>query len=504
MRRHERMFNIGRCLLSSIMNLKKYGFVVVLVILILATAVRLWGINSESYWLDETISIKQAQENYGTTIALIKNDVNLPLYVSVLHFWVKLFGISESSSRSLSLLFGVLSVGMAYLLGRKLFSERVAILASLFMSLSPLMIYYSQETRGYSLFVFLTLVSFYFFVSYLEKKNNANLVAYVIFSLFLIYTHLFAFLVIVVQNVYILYINSFRIKALLSWFVGQAVLLVCFLPWFSILLNQIANSTRSTMWIATPTSKIVAFTFLDFFGDTLAIVLFIIVMIFFFVTGNYQTVDCKKLILPLSWLILPFVLIVTYSVIFSSLYATRYLLFTLPALYLLFAVFVDKLNPKHAILSRIIICALIISSSIAIVDQVNRTDKDDWRSVSAYIKQNVQKDEVIFIDPFYHQEPFAYYYDRDCFNQVYIPSCDYNKHRIVSLDWKAQCCNATTKLTALDGINQLGYYRDKKIWIVSVRPELYDENNSLFDYFKSYKKITAYKEFGDIKLYRME
>jgi len=91
------------------------------------------------------------------------------------------------------MIFGVLSVGMTFLLARRLFSDEVAIVSALLMCLSPIMIYYSQEARLYSLFVLLTLVSFYFFINYLEKKSRANLIAYIFFSLLFIYTQLFAF-----------------------------------------------------------------------------------------------------------------------------------------------------------------------------------------------------------------------------------------------------------------------------------------------------------------------
>ncbi|MCX6706962.1 MAG: glycosyltransferase family 39 protein [Candidatus Woesearchaeota archaeon] len=141
------------------MDIKKYSLAILFTILILAVTLRMWGITSESYWLDESISIKQAQENYSTSIDMVKKEVNFPLYTTLLHFWVEPFGISELSSRFLSLIFGVLSVGVIYLFAKRLFSDRAAVIAALFMCFSPIMIFYSQEARSSAVFLFLCRIS---------------------------------------------------------------------------------------------------------------------------------------------------------------------------------------------------------------------------------------------------------------------------------------------------------------------------------------------------------
>ncbi|MFT7616249.1 MAG: mannosyltransferase, partial [Candidatus Woesearchaeota archaeon] len=222
---------------------------ILIIILLVATLLRVWGIESESYWLDESISIRQAQEKeYSTTFELVKNDIHLPLHISILHFWVKLFGTDEFATRSLSVLFGVLSIPILYLLAKQLFNKRVAIISSIIFAVSPIMIYYSQEARLYSLFVFLSLLSMYFYVRYLEDMSTKKLLFYGLASLFLIYTHLFSFLVLFVQNVFILYRMKLQPKKLYKWFIGQFILFILFLPWIANLIKQV-SSTLNTMWI---------------------------------------------------------------------------------------------------------------------------------------------------------------------------------------------------------------------------------------------------------------
>ncbi|MCX6706963.1 MAG: hypothetical protein NT001_02375 [Candidatus Woesearchaeota archaeon] len=313
-----------------------------------------------------------------------------------------------------------------------------------------------------------------------------------------------------------MYLHRFKIKQLLNWFIGQSVLLLLFIPWLLNLFRQITHSALSIMWIPRPDVSIVAFTLYDFFGNYFVLFTFIILIVAFILTKRFrpktvmsETADKNKLILLSLWILLPFLLVFIYSLLFSSLYATRYLLFTLPAIYLLFAMTIDRLGrlmPKREFIPWIVVCVVMISSLISVADQVSRVDKDDWKAVSDYIKQNAKEGEVVFIDPFYQQQPFSYYYDISCFKEHDIYSCNFNKDRILSLDWNAECCSDTSKLTATDGKDGFKDYLNDIIWLISAKPELYshDMNNSLFGYFDNRKNITASKEIGQIKIYKFE
>ena len=487
------------------MNLKKVFPLILLIILCSGLFLRFWGITSESYWLDEAVSVKQAQMNYGTTLEMVKDDVHLPLYFILLNFWIKLFGISELGSRSLSLIFGVFSIFMIYLLAKKMFSLKVALIASALMSVSPIMIYYSQESRPYSLFVLLTLISFYFFACFVEKNEDKYLLAYLFFSLLLIYTHLFSFLVIIVQNVYLLYISRFKLKKLMKWFYCQFTLFLLFTPWIPIIISQI-KQTLFTEWIPKPTISIVLKTFVDFFGNTLNLLILIFVFAMFVQRKKFKSGEKNKLILLLIWSTLSFVIVIVYSTIFPSDYNTRYLLFTLPAIIILFSFFISNFTETNKIFGYALLVIVILSSLFSVMNQVERTDKDDWRAASEYVKQNIKQDEIILIAPFYQQEPFSYYYDNTCFKSFEVTSCNFEKHKILSFDWSSKCCTDNTKVTATDGRDLIRYYLNKKIWLISVRPELYGsfEKNSLLEYFNVRKNMTLEKDIGDIKIYKFE
>lgn len=118
-------------------------------ILLLALALRSFRLDGQSLWSDEGVSVALAQCDFANIARDAAHDIHPPLYYYLLHFWVRLFGSSEIAVRSLSLLCGLLLVLFIYLLGRALFDERVALVASFLAAISPFQIYYSQETRMY-------------------------------------------------------------------------------------------------------------------------------------------------------------------------------------------------------------------------------------------------------------------------------------------------------------------------------------------------------------------
>ena len=49
------------------------------------------------------------------------------------------------------------------------------------------------------------------------------------------------------------------------------------------------------------------------------------------------------------------------------------------------------------------------------------------------------------------------------------------------------------------------YYLDDTIWLVNVRPEMYYNNNNLFNYFNERKNLVFETEFaGGVEVYRFE
>ena len=133
-------------------------------IILIGAVLRVYDLGAESFWFDEIFTIHFVSLDLPTLIQQLTTEVEMTrhaVYYLSAHFWVLPSGISEVSIRSLSVIFGVLSIGMMYLVGRQLFGENVGLISSFLMAVSEFQIYHSQEARFYSLLVLLTLCSLY-------------------------------------------------------------------------------------------------------------------------------------------------------------------------------------------------------------------------------------------------------------------------------------------------------------------------------------------------------
>ena len=96
--------------------------------------------------------------------------------------WARVFGYGEAGLRSLSALAGVATVPVAYGAARKLISTRAGLIAAALTACNPLLIWYSQEARSYSLLVLLTAVALLAFAHARANPTPRALIAWTITS----------------------------------------------------------------------------------------------------------------------------------------------------------------------------------------------------------------------------------------------------------------------------------------------------------------------------------
>jgi len=140
-------------------------------LLALAGGLRLINLGGRPMWYDEAFAVLYAEKPLTTmlsgTLTQVRgaaSDVHPLLYYSLLHAWMGLAGQSPLAVRALSALVGVMTVGVIYLLARRLFGHPAGLVAAGIVSLSPFHIYYSQEARMYALLGLAGAALVYFFV----------------------------------------------------------------------------------------------------------------------------------------------------------------------------------------------------------------------------------------------------------------------------------------------------------------------------------------------------
>ncbi len=144
-------------------------------IVLLAFALRVHHLDAQSLWNDEGNSLRLAQRTVPDLIDAAGRDIHPPGYYLALKAWISLAGESEFSLRALSMLMGVLTVAVTIALGRALFSRSAGMIAGLLVALSPLAVYYSQETRMYAALALLSAASMWAFVEWLRCVSDLPL-----------------------------------------------------------------------------------------------------------------------------------------------------------------------------------------------------------------------------------------------------------------------------------------------------------------------------------------
>jgi mannosyltransferase len=246
----------------------KRSYLALLAILLLAFALRVYRLDSESLWYDEAVTAQAASQGVGELTRWTADDIQPPLYYYAAAGWLRLAGRSEWSLRFPSAFFGTLTVPLMWAAALRLFGRRrsgraAALAAALLTALSPLYVYYAQEARMYAQLTFLGLLAGYALMraTVSERRwtmgQSSSIVSrrlsirwwflFIIASAALLYTHYFGVFLLIAYGI------CFTIGWLVAWVRGSirwrtlgVFTLSClgiallYLPWLPAMLNRYA------------------------------------------------------------------------------------------------------------------------------------------------------------------------------------------------------------------------------------------------------------------------
>lgn len=202
----------------------------VLLLTVVGAALRFATVGRQSYWYDEAITATMLDGSLVDVFTgVAETESTPPLYYVLGWMWAQLGGTEEGSLRSLSALFGTLTIPVAYAAGRLLVSTRAGVAATALAAVSPLLVWYSQEARAYALLTLLAGASFVLFLLARSEPSSRRLAAWAVVSALALLTHYFAVFVIAVEAGALLWTHP-RLRRL-RWAVGAiAAVGVCLLP----------------------------------------------------------------------------------------------------------------------------------------------------------------------------------------------------------------------------------------------------------------------------------
>lgn len=129
------------------------------ILFLIGMILRTWYIDAAPFWYDEAFTAVLARLPFMDMIRATAGDVHPPLYYYLVSVWAQIMGgYTPFILRQLSAVFAVLSLWQVIRLMDRYWMSRVFRLVVLaLVAASPMLIYYAQEARMYSLLVFLVL-----------------------------------------------------------------------------------------------------------------------------------------------------------------------------------------------------------------------------------------------------------------------------------------------------------------------------------------------------------
>jgi mannosyltransferase len=233
-------------------------YIFVAIALVLLVGLALWNIAGPSIWFDEAFGAYLIHYNFIDIARYTATDVHPPMFYWLLKIWTAVFGHTELGLRSMSVFFGVVAAVFGYVLVRRKFGRRAAIVGLFILVLSPLFIRYSQEARMYTLAAAIVLSATYVMLRALESKVQKLWVLYGILISLGMWTHYFTILAWLAHWVWRYVITrqtGVRGKALARkffdkhWLTAYIVAVGLFLPWLPAMVIQLADVQTNGFWI---------------------------------------------------------------------------------------------------------------------------------------------------------------------------------------------------------------------------------------------------------------
>jgi len=389
----------------------------VLWIIVLGAALRLYGLGSESLWLDEASTARRVGMTYLALFSDAGNGTQLPLYFWVSKFWCDIAGTSEFALRIPAALFGILGLLMIYHLGRKLFNQAAGVWGVFFAAINPYLIHYSQEARPYTLLALLAMISWYYMLHLFRDVRVRDIAGYVISTTAVLYTHPLGFLILLTHLAGLLIyrrVPGYRIarRNLRPLLAAAGATIILFLPMLFRLIHQLSlklDGHSAANWILAPSFPELFTTAIKYFMNPW---LGVVVLVVATLAAVFRSASDRKalpsmlfcLSVWICFIAVPYVISVTVTPLFVTRYAIPFLPIILIVLGWAIAGF--EMLPR-----RIIIAILLVLTAFPIFDYHTKLDKTPWREGAEYLSGKLRSGDVLIWDPGWCDQIGDYYFD---------------------------------------------------------------------------------------------
>lgn len=412
------------------LSYRNHAILIITAIIILGGALRIYKLGHQSLWNDEIWSVVIASSSVLKilTVSYWRNT-HEPLYYLILHFFMS-FGNNEAILRLPSFIFGIMSIGLFYLILKNWLGKIYGHLGAFLLAISPFHVWYSQETRPYAMLLFLGLLSFFFLQKLLKHKTNQFRVGFIITTAVTYYCHSLALVLILFFMIYVI-LNISR-QEWKNWIMTFGSILLIISPAFlPLLLNPPSHSADpfrgvhldqigyifwafGTGYALGP--SLVELHYLTL-GEVMTKYYLLIITVSVFIGtllmwGFYKLwiKEKKTFLVVIFWLFIPIIFVLVGATISSHPINVRYVLLAFPAFIIALMVGIRELQFKWITLSALLCLVFISAYSLYNYYEKPKYQRENNRAASNYLAKHADNDDIIIVSASYVIKNLKHYY----------------------------------------------------------------------------------------------
>jgi mannosyltransferase len=471
----------------------------ILALTVLGLAVRLAFINAQSLWLDETLSLDQAGRPLLDMWRFqYTSNVHVPLYHTLLHFWIGVFGTGAVSLRLFSVLPGAACVPLLAVVVRRMFDDRVAVVAAALGAMAPFWVWHSDEGRMYPLTLFLGLASLVLLFAALDRSSFGRWAAYAAVTAVGFYAHYFLLLMPPVHLAWIV-LQRPGARPVRAWMASITVAGLAFLPWILLLVTQRLTAAGAAPFSNHGQGYVNA---MNPFGLVYAVLIFVAV----YVVGYHSVaiLDLVSAILVGVWPVVSLlaavrrgradrrvarnaaflgvwlvtqVLVVLIIDHFQPGMTQKYIIMASVPTLALVALGIDRLGRR---VGPVVLVALVVLGGLTIAQNVEPDNpvRQDWAGAAAGVRARYRPGDIVAVLPSFNSNALEYYWDG--FTPVY---------GLLNHSWDVD-------RTLDHDIPELARaHPGATLWVVTSHAEGFDPHGRVVEGLRTQFARTAYEEF---------
>lgn len=392
------------------------GYLFPVLFFVVSVLLRYIAIEMNSLAGDEPFSVYFAQMDIPDILRHLKAGNNPPLFEIILHYWIKVFGISEVAVRIPSLLFTGITAAFLYKIGNSFFSKSIGVVASTFFILSNYATFFSHEARTYALFGMLTAISFYLYMRWLnDDKRTRLLVSYAIVNALLLYAHYFGIMVVGIQVLLAIVYAYSDWKKLASFGVSLLFALILFAPYIPVVYTQFTTTKDAGTWLQAPQGwATIEYMLVKFVNVRFAMVavyaVFIVSLVLMVI--NWRSLTRNHVVL-IAWFMVPFfgMFVLSY---WLPMFHDRYLMHSFVGFCALLAVLSVSII-KWPVVKWIVPIVLLVAMAVGSTRNVD--NGRHTKEAVAKVQELRTPDTRVVLYPNFRIFAYGYYFDREKFKK---------------------------------------------------------------------------------------